>query len=395
MNRFILSLSIVIISSAAFSQRQYFIYVQSEPEEAFFLRMNEKVHNSTASGYFILSRLKDSLYQISIGSPQNKWPEQKFTIDIKGKDHGYLLKNFGEKGRGLFDLQTSSVQMGSATSNNALQKTEQREVSIFTDILSRAANDPSLKEKPVSQPVVVKDSKETGKEDVVVKKEEVLIDKKEESPAVKKEEPQVVITEEMTAKTEELKTNPLEEYKRSVVTKKSESSTSEGLGLTFIDDYGNGKKDTVSIFIFNPKANFAEIKEPVREEKQFLDINNEDTVKKNEPVRKKVEKEVLPVSSKSNCASVAVESDFLKLRKKMAAETTDEGMVVAAKKYFKTKCFTVSQVKNLSTLFLNDNGKYKFFDAAYTHVSDPDSFPSLQAELKDEYYLNRFKAMLH
>ena len=41
-----------------------------------------------------------------------------------------------------------------------------------------------------------------------------------------------------------------------------------------------------------------------------------------------------------------------------------------------------------------DDGKYKFFDAAYNYVSDRDNFPSLEAELKDQYYINRFKAML-
>ena len=58
----------------------------------------------------------------------------------------------------------------------------------------------------------------------------------------------------------------------------------------------------------------------------------------------------------------------------MAAETNDDGMVNEAKKYFKTKCFTVSQVKNLSALFLNDAGKYKFFDTAYTYVADIENF---------------------
>ena len=385
MNRFILSLSLLITSCTAFSQRQYFIYLQSEPEQAFFVKMNEKIHHSTSSGYLILSRLKDSVYQFSIGFPQNKWPEQKFTVDIKAKDHGYLLKNFGEKGWGLFDLQTTTIQMGSTASNNASQKTEPREVSTFTDILSKAANDPSLKEKPVLPPVVIKDNSKTETENITIKKDQ--------PPVVKKKEPPVVVKEEATVKTEEVKTIPVEEYKRSVITKKSENSTSEGLGLTFIDDYGNGKRDTISIFIPNQRTNFAEVKEPLKEEKQFLDIDH-DTLKKNEPVEKNVEKKTLPVASKNNCVSVATESDFLKLRKKMAAETKDEAMVDDAKKYFKAKCFATSQVKNLSTLFLNDHGKYKFFDAAYTHVSDPDNFPSLEAELKDEYYLNRFKAML-
>ena len=387
MNRLILSLSIMVISCAAFSQRQYFIYLQSEPEQAFFIKMNEKIHSSTPSGYLIISKLKDSIYNFSIRFPQNKWPEQKFTIDIKTRDRGYLLKNFGEKGWGLFDLQTSSIQMGSSISNTS-QKTEQREVSAFTDILSKASNDPSLKERQVSLPVVSKDNNKTGTDEVVIKKEEPLV--------VKKEEPPVISKEETPEKTEEVKTIPVEEYRRSIVTKRSESSTSEGLGLTFIDDNGNGRRDTISIFIPNQKINFAEIKEPVKEEKKFLDISEKDTVKKNEPGLKPIKTEALPSSNsaKKSCSSIAEESDFLKLRKKMAAETKDEAMVNVANKYFKTKCFATSQIKNLGALFLNDYGKYKFFDAAYIHVSDPDNFPSLEAELKDEYYKNRFKAML-
>ena len=78
----------------------------------------------------------------------------------------------------------------------------------------------------------------------------------------------------------------------------------------------------------------------------------------------------------------------------MAAKETDDAMISEAKNYFKTKCFTSEQVKNLSALFLNDENKYKFFDAAYSYVSDADKFSALQSEIKDEYYINRFRAML-
>src|SRR6266496_4937546 len=214
----------------------------------FSVKMNERIHSSTSSGYLILSRLRDSSYNFSVGFPQNKWPEQKFTIDIKGKDHGYVLKNFGEKGWGMLDLQTSTIQMGLTTANNGSQKTEQREVSAFTDILSKAANDPSLKEKPVtSPPLVIKEDSKPAAEQIIIKKEE--------PPVVKKEEPAVIIKEQPSVKAEEIKTIIAEEYKRSVVTKRSESSTSDGLGLIFIDDYGNGKKDTIHIVIPNQKTN--------------------------------------------------------------------------------------------------------------------------------------------
>ena len=78
----------------------------------------------------------------------------------------------------------------------------------------------------------------------------------------------------------------------------------------------------------------------------------------------------------------------------MVSETDDDDMVDEASKYFKTMCFTTAQIKNLGVLFLDDLGKYKFFDMAYYFVSDIENFPSLQSELKNDYYVNRFKAIL-
>ena len=63
--------------------------------------MNEKVQSSTASGYIILAKLLDSTYNFSIGFPQNKWPEQNFSVSVSKKDNGFLLKNFNEKGGGF------------------------------------------------------------------------------------------------------------------------------------------------------------------------------------------------------------------------------------------------------------------------------------------------------
>ncbi len=74
--------------------------------------------------------------------------------------------------------------------------------------------------------------------------------------------------------------------------------------------------------------------------------------------------------------------------------TTDEDRIALAKKIFKQKCFLVLQVKALSELFKSDEGKYKWFDAAYPFVSDTGNFVSLGELIRDDYYLSRFKAML-
>jgi hypothetical protein len=182
-----------------------------------------------------------------------------------------------------------------------------------------------------------------------------------------------------------LEASAVVEYKRSVVKLKSESSTTAGIGLIFHDMLSDDKTDTIRILIppETTKTNTVGLKQ---EEKKFLDIPPADSI---EPADAKV-----PATKKNNCKVQANTDDFFKLRKRMAAETNDDKMITEAKKVFKTKCFSTSQIKHLATLFLSDEFKYKFFDAAYQYINDLENFSSLQSELKEEYYINRFNAML-
>lgn len=449
MKGFICCLILSFSIAAGYSQKVYFMYLQSETDQPFFVKLNDKVTSSSSSGYLILSRLRDSAYTFSIGFPQNKWPEQQFRIDMAAKDHGFLVKNFGEKGWGLFDLESLAVYMA-ITGTTKAPTTEPKEVSDFTNILSKASDDPSLKEKPIAvvkketpqpvmQPVaatvietvpketnvVVTEIKEPEKispelqKELAKKEEQAQVQKPDsikketakeeikEKPAVasaalvdsviKKAEPAEPPKETIVEKKPEpVVQAPAEtEYSSSVVRKKSESSTVEGLGFTYIDEYKDGKKDTIHILIPNPPRTATP--QP-KDDKKFLDITA-DTKDAGELVKPAVKSSIdaektVKKAVPDNCNNLASDNDFLKLRKKMAAESTDDGMVEEAARAFKSKCFTVAQVKNLGSLFLNDAGKYKFFDVAYSHVPDPENFSSLQSELKEEYYVNRFKAMI-
>jgi hypothetical protein len=100
------------------------------------------------------------------------------------------------------------------------------------------------------------------------------------------------------------------------------------------------------------------------------------------------------VAINSNCTNTATEEDYVRLRRKMATVSTDEGMISEAKKVFRKKCFTTSQIKGLSTLFMSDEGRYKFFDASYNFAADAQVYSSLEKEFIDPYFVNRFKAML-
>ena len=95
------------------------------------------------------------------------------------------------------------------------------------------------------------------------------------------------------------------------------------------------------------------------------------------------------------CQVVAGNDDFLKLRRKMAGMVEQMMMgCLMRQKNISGKCFTTEQIKNLSSMFLSNAGKYNFFNSALNYVSDKENFSSLQSQLKDEYYVNRFKEML-
>jgi Domain of unknown function (DUF4476) len=388
MKKLYLGLLFLFVQQAASSQKVFFIYIQSESGQPFYVKLSEKTHNSSASGYIILPKLIDSVYNFSIGFPQQSGSPQNYTVTIGKRDQGFLLKKFGEKGWGLFHLQTMSVIMAGSEKTPAsdASKKDDKDVSPFTEVLSKASDDPSLKEKTIQ---VIPEEKKKDEIPGATTVKEVVIETKpqpESKPVEiveKKADSKEVITAEnkepVLVKIDPPVEVPVVDYKMSVVAKKSESSTTEGFGLVYTDTY-NGQQDTIRLIIPNPKPLSAIFKTEIKEEaKEKTEVPVEPIVSANKNV---------------NCPAVATESDFFQLRKIMAAAESDDDMIIEAKKYCKKVCFSVAQVGNLSSLFLTDEGKYKFFDATYRHSSDAENFPSLQSQLKEEYYINRFKAML-
>jgi hypothetical protein len=94
------------------------------------------------------------------------------------------------------------------------------------------------------------------------------------------------------------------------------------------------------------------------------------------------------------CKAMISAEDFTILQKKMLAEKSIDDMVDEAKKTFRTKCISSGQLRDLGMVMQNDEGRYRLFDAAYPFVSDPENFAALSSEIKNEYYFNRFRAML-
>jgi len=419
MKRTLLICSFALLTSLLSAQKIYFIYLQTETGEPFFVRMNDKLYSSESSGYLILPRLKDSTYKFKLGFP-SKNIDLDFNASINKKDHGYLIKNLGEKGWGLFDLQSLDLQMSASNVkketgfNNTNTETQ---VNAFTALLAKATDDPTLRQNAVfakeveKRPAVVqtieKEEKKPAVTDVVMKEE-----KKPDQviqPAAKPDEnkPDVV---NINSQKEDSQRNSITQndvYKRSEVIKLSEGSSADGFESVYVDQNSDGTKDTIRVFI---PADKTAVKEDPKIDSAVgtKNVNTSDAAQvtdkaKEEPQKEETKKwwqiaigkNKTETAETKKCQIVANNDDFLKLRRKMAARTNDDGMLDEARKYFKSKCFSTEQIKNLSTMFLSNAGKYNFFNAAYNYTTDVENFSSLQSELKDEYYINQFKEMLH
>jgi hypothetical protein len=492
-------------------QADHFIYLQTDYKQPFYVRINNKVYSSSESGHLILGKLEDSVIQLVIGFPKNTFEEQQFKLPVK-TDAGFLLKNFGEEGWGLFNLQTLELIKNSnqpqdkkTSSVGGIKKTDAFSVMLAnavndTAVLYTSARPPSREIAKLTTPVadtpMVKEEKKPApdtmsvvsvpppKKDTPQQTAPIIITTAPAPEIIKKDTNTIVaenkiipvpVAEKDTVKKYTITPNPepvlVENKKDSIsppvtnlpapatgkipvtVFKAAEILTDTSYIAVFVDSL---QYDTVRVSIpFDERKLLPGNHPPVlKEEKQLAKasetIPTRDTlpatVKEENPVVKKadslppkiVEEKALPVTPKpvnnsekttndtvpppvitpkentpapvidtaattlkkkmaipnTDCKIWASENDVDKLRVKMLAQKTDDDKLMTARKIFKQRCFSTRQIKGLSELFITEEGIYRWLDTAYPFVSDPSNFETAIDLLKDEYYINRFKAMI-
>lgn len=446
MTKFCTLLIIILFSvSEVNAQKRFYVFIQTENPAIFYIKKDNKVQNSSTGGYLIISNLPDGKQDFSIGFSNSTHPEQHFSIDLKGKDRSYLLKEFESKGWGLFDLQDLSISHAVKAEPGFKLKPEEQ-VSPFTNVLIQASGDSTLKytavisstKTPVinqktavisvPQPVEKVDQssniafettkefdekiaeKDENKSNEIKKAQSVETSPGKQNDVLNKQTKDTLAIQPLQ-KGEELSNNKkkeaaekspeiVNEYQPSKILKVSEGATADGLGIVYRDISPDGKEDTVQIIISDEekaKQLVASQAKPSKEIK-FLDISTaKDTsvsINKGSAVEKpKKEIQSVDIEKKqlvNNCSENISDKELTRLRSKMALAVTDESMITEAQNVFSEKCMTSSQVKRLSELFVTNAGKYSFFKVVYPFVSDKQYFYTLRSELTDEHYNGRF-----
>jgi hypothetical protein len=439
-----------------FAQKDYFIYIQADNNQPFYVLMDGKTFSSTDHGYIILSGLQAQAYQFVIGFPKNAFPEQNFILNVYNKDAGYQLKNFGIKGWGLSNYQTEEATMNRNSETNTSMLSGTRKTDNFSVLLSNVVNDTSIlydraapqtavaqtttapaqtvaaaAKQPdpaaiaATQAAVTTAASDAGSKAPAIEKANIegqhLVDSAKHvvDSAAKNEaiaavpvaslQSDTLATEKKTlqdtaaivnvpVKTDSIMAIIPAKPALSFVKKISESTSEIALEEIFIDSSGSGI-DTIRIATPLTKETAIQTPPPpaavavIATEPAKVDS----TVKKETPdttttISKPVASSVQ--INNSDCKNTATDSDIDKLRVKLLSMNDLDEKIATTKKLLKSKCFMVKQLKAISELFAEDESKYQLFETAYPFTLDTYNYATLEELIKSDYYRNRFNAML-
>lgn len=164
-----------------------------------------------------------------------------------------------------------------------------------------------------------------------------------------------------------------QEIRKSKIEKALTQKKDDGLDEIYIDG-----KDTISIFIPSDKIVVPTPKvEAQPETKPVLAIttNNADVVNK----------------ANNNCKNFADESDVKNMTIALQAEIKVKERLKLAALFMKEKCYSINQIKRLSSLFISSAGKFHFFKQVQQNISDPGNFYQLETELSEPQIIEEFR----
>ena len=428
------------LSLAGSSQRLYFVLIESENHQPIYVRIGETTYSSSSIGHVILSGMADSVYTLEIGFPKDQYPSNQFVVKINKKDHGYQLKNLNDQGWVLFNYQTQELirpvkREGMSQAGYSLIKRNDG----FAKLLSQVVNDTAVLysmvyDKPVES--IAKTETKPRAEEMKPKVEDSKPKVEDTKPKVEDTKPKVEDTKLPVGAVAAKKTDVLrepEELPKQVktvplISKVEEVQSDSGKHILYMDN-----RDSVRIFIGSDQAVSKQtstlvLKEPKKEEANPIKKEEANIIKEDKKViaptiaaeaanrpgdavksgdtlvssakttQKQVNDTVVQqkkvVLINSDCKAIAWDNDVDKLRLKMLGEKDVDNKISIARKVFKTKCFSAAQIKALTELFLTDQDKYKFLDAAYPFALDTENFKQLSYLLTDEYYVKRFRTMV-
>jgi hypothetical protein len=435
MNGFIVFLLSFFTVTARAQQPGFLILIEAENKQAFTVRLGDEIYPSSSHGHLVLSQLKDSGYRIGIRFPKNNLPEQVFPVIIHKKDLGFQLKgadsvwvlynwqtretirpvpefdssrilNLGVKREDGFSklmaavVDDSTVMYNTYTGNGFKQDSSNAEnLGSVVDPAGAGQLTVNRKLPPANPPPfvnTVSDSKGISP---------AVVNKVSDPKAVRSEQSdqkQTVLQMTGTAKkpgvdsliaidNQALSVNHHPSSLTPSIKKLREVSLKISRKIVYQDIGKNGQIDTITLFVFFESNDSLAKKStvgPVVAGVKQVKLSDSSAGNKAQIKNKAVSK-----TGDQACTQMATEEDVALLRDAILKANILNDKIGIASQAFAIKCYTVSQVRLLASLFVSDKDKYKLMDAAHQHISDRDHFRELVDMLTDKNFQRKFLVM--
>jgi hypothetical protein len=407
-------------TASADTLQDYFVLIQADNNQAFYVRLDSQLYTSSPAGHLILSQLKDSNYTVTIGFPGQVFPEQRFVFSIHQKDQAFRLKNEDGRRWGLYDEQGQPLKMAAeAYTSEPPLLTGVKKDDAFSRLMAALVSDTAVMYNTYALGQPLTDSSVT------------LTHPLSDSTHTPLSPDSSSTTLSPVPPPSSAALPP--PYHPSAVVKLSEHKSSRALRLVYADQPSDKKADTIIVIIPidsatpspatpspvapssatpssattpSPAPSLATRVTPPATQAPTsgapatlasatpttpgghgpnTDSPALSTAAASHP------KPALPFVN-SDCHAYATDYDVDRLRVKMLEAAKDDDRIQAARKVFKTKCFSTHQIRALSEVFSADASRFRFLEAAYPFVSDS-HFPELVNLLTDPVYSGRFRTM--
>ncbi len=143
----------ILFFSTVVGQNGHYLFIQTENNQPFYLRLMGANLSSNATGYLLIPKLTNGEYELNIGFAQSE-KEQKFIIKIEGKDLGFSLKHELDNNWSLFNLvDFTSLKGISVNAEPKEAKKQPEEVELPTEPIKQVSKEQELKANPIKEVV--------------------------------------------------------------------------------------------------------------------------------------------------------------------------------------------------------------------------------------------------
>lgn len=323
---------------------QHYFFIEADKQQPFYVRYEGQLVSSSAIGFLLVPKVTSEKFVLTIGFPRNQYPEQHFELTEMDRDRGFQLKDFGEKGWGLFDRVSLAIIMPQAATaaDKALVPTKKSNNG-FADVLAEVTGDSTLiPAKPMPKPAV-------------------------QPSAVTVVQPLQVV-----------QSNPAtQQEKKPVITPIVVQEDDKVRQMMFVEERSAGVRDTIRVEI---------AKKVLTQEPSQKTVAT--TALTQEPSQKTVT--TIPVCDRP----FADVKDFRNLQRRILGLSDLKEQITVVVKALNEKCYSSRQVMDLGWLFTDERHRLSLFEAILGKVADPDQFGKLEAVFMKDENVKAFRRLI-